>query len=151
MKKYFILSIFLLGCATKPVVPKLNKEVLTLQVYQHPYSLIMEEEASGEIRVSSSIIEEPSAIKVSANKNEPKLLEGDRDPEGRLLHHANYPEVTFTKLMIVPYYSLIGYNILTRVKNFDGGIYAPDCPIETKYLVIFQINNGPLPLFGCAL
>lgn len=145
--KLLCLLLILVSCASqKSEAPQKH---YTLKLFHQEYSLVLDKNQDGTLNLTSNILAGDSSLPLSLVGDEPRVYEGAKNKEGNFLHMAGEMGIVFTEILMVPYYGRRGYNIISHLRKYEDGIYNPDCPLNTTYLIVFQLNHGPLPLFGC--
>jgi hypothetical protein len=143
-----ILTMLIVSCATnqQSVIPS---KKYTVFFNRHPYSFeITVQEFIQEIKTP---VVGGTLIKLEPNEQDPKFLYASRKPGSDSWFLKDHPEINIDKVALMPYYSLTSYRILTELKKSGVDILDPECPPETKYLVLFIVGKAEIPWAGCVI
>lgn len=114
----------------------------------YAFNILKEKE---QVYVATSLAQSLTYLPLFPAPEDGKLLQSPVEFNGSQWHHHAYPEVKFTKVFMAPYYSLYVYGLLSRLQSIEGGIFAPECPFETKFLTIIYHEEKSLPIIGCVI
>lgn len=139
MKILFVLLI-LVSCS-----PSFKRDKHTLRTLSQDYEISLENRESYTV-LQSSLIQEPISLQIAAS--DPKILEAETSNGGSWTH-AQTSGINFDRVVLAPYYGLFSYYALQDIKRNEYEHYLPDCPLNTKYLMILFQSPNHFPVFGC--
>jgi hypothetical protein len=138
--KILILLILMVSCTPSSVKTK-----HILKMVSQDYSLDLET-TSAQTILTSSLFKE--AVPLSFSSSDAKILQAEINSK-KGWTHSQLNSVKFDKIVLAPYYGLFSYYALQDLKRNNYDKYVPECPLNTKYLMILFHNQAQFPVFGC--
>lgn len=148
MTKFLTLTVLfiLFSCASKETHVSYD-----MMIADTKYEFNVLTEGENQTYVATTLVQDLKYLPLLHNPSDPKVLESPAEFNGSQWHHKKYPTVTFVKVVMAPYYGMYAYNLVSNLNTYEGGIFSPNCPPQTKYLALFYHNTEFLPLIGCVI
>lgn len=142
-----ILIATIVSCSIHPKTSPAKKYTVLLNTRPYDFN-IKDQELNQEISTSAI---GGTLITLMPDKKDAKLMYAARRPGTDKWFLSDHPEISIEEVALMPYYSLYSYKILTDLKSSGVDILDPQCPPDTKFLVLFIVGKAGIPWAGCVI